>query len=265
MCIRDRFRQVLAANGYSYEAKGSYVQAVIKPDGTKVAEFSKGPNSGWVFRVNGEFPDVAMQDCRLSDGDVIEVFFTADYMDEPGMFLPFTDVTNHWAYSAIKRVYTRGWMVGMDEKTFAPDQQLSRAMLAVILYAMAGEPAVTGESPFTDVPAGCWYTDAIVWAAQNGIVCGFGDGTFRPNEAVTRAQAAVMLYGYAAFTGADVTARADLSAYSDAGQIPAWAMDAMQWANARQLIIGRDSAHLAPTAATTRAEMASILSAYIRK
>ena len=261
----DVFRQVLAANGYSYEAKGSYVQAVIKPDGTKVAEFSKGPNSGWVFRVNGEFPDVAMQDCRLADGDVIEVFFTADYKDEPGMFLPFTDVTNHWAYSAIKRVYTRGWMVGMDEKTFAPDQQLSRAMLAVILYAMAGEPAVTGESPFTDVPAGCWYTDAIVWAAQNGIVCGFGDGTFRPNEAVTRAQAAVMLYGYAAFTGADVTARADLSAYSDAGQIPSWAMDAMQWANARRLIVGRDSSHLAPNGGATRAEMAAILSAYIGK
>ena len=261
----DVFRQVLTANGYSYEAKGSYVQAVIKPDGTKVAEFSKGPNSGWVFRVNGEFPDVAMQDCRLSDGDVIEVFFTADYMDEPGMFLPFTDVTNHWAYSAIKRVYTRGWMVGMDEKTFAPDQQLSRAMLAVILYAMAGEPAVTGESPFTDVPAGCWYTDAIVWAAQNGIVCGFGDGTFRPNEAVTRAQAAVMLYGYAAFTGADVTARADLSAYSDAGQIPAWALDAMRWANARRLIVGRDSSHLVPDGKTTRAEMAAILSAYIGK
>ena len=261
----DVFRQVLTANGYTYEAKGSYVQAVIKPDGTKVAEFSKGPNSGWVFRVNGEFPDVAMQDCQLSDGDVIEVFFTANYMDEPGMFLPFTDVTNHWAYSAIKRVYTRGLMVGMDEKTFAPDQQLSRAMLAVILYAMAGEPAVTGEGPFTDVPAGCWYTDAIVWAAQNGIVCGFGDGTFRPNAAITRAQAAVMLYGYAAFTGADVTERADLSAYSDAGQIPAWAMDAMQWANARRLIVGRDSSHLVPDGGATRAEMAAILSAYIGK
>ena len=218
----DVFRQVLTANGYSYEAKGSYVQAVIKPDGTKVAEFSKGPNSGWVFRVNGEFPDVAMQDCRLSDGDVIEVFFTADYMDEPGMFLPFTDVTNHWAYSAIKRVYTRGWMVGMDEKTFAPDQQLSRAMLAVILYAMAGEPAVTGESPFTDVPAGCWYTDAIVWAAQNGIVSGFGDGTFRPNTAITRAQAAVMLYGYAAFAGSSSAATAATSRRTAVRPAPRW-------------------------------------------
>lgn len=66
-------------------------------------------------------------------------------------------------------------------------------------------------------------------------------------------------------TGADVTARADLSAYSDAGQIPAWAMDAMQWANARRLIVGRDSSHLAPNGGTTRAEMAAILSAYIGK
>ena len=261
----DVFQQVLKDNGYSYEAKGSYVQAVIKPDGTKVAELSKGPNSGWVFRVNGEFPDVTMRDYQLSDGDEIEVFFTANYMDEPGMFLPFTDVTNHWAYSAIKRMYTRGWMVGVDENTFAPDQQMSRAMLAVILYAMADKPAVTGENPFTDVPADCWYTDAVIWAAENGIVSGFGDGTFHPNDMVTRAQTAVMLYGYAAFTGADVTARADLSAYSDAGQIPSWAKDAMQWANARRLIVGRDSSHLAPNGETTRAEMAAILSAYIGK
>ena len=182
------------------------------------------------------------------------------------MSLPYTDVSwDHWAYTAIKRMYTRGLMVGVNETTFAPDQKMSRAMLAVILYARAGQPAVEAANPFTDVPADSWYTDAVIWAADNGIVSGFGDGTFRPNDALTRAQAAVMLCAFAAFTQDDVTARADLSAYSDAGQIPSWAMDAMQWANARQLIIGRDSAHLAPTAATTRAEMASILSAYIRK
>ena len=125
-----------------------------------------------------------------------------------------------------------------------------------------------------------WSTVDLIWPSLLGIIItgfsgydsvsgilasGFGDGTFRPNDALTRAQAAVMLCAFAAFTQDDVTVRADLSAYSDAGQIPSWAMDAMQWANARQLIIGRDSAHLAPTAATTRAEMASILSAYIRK
>ena len=261
----DVFRQVLTANGYTYEAKGSYVQAVIKPDGTKVAEFSKGPNSGWVFRVNGEFPDVAMQDCQLSDGDVIEVFFTANYMDEPGLFLPFTDVNNHWAYSAIKRVYNRGLMLGVSDTCFAPNQALSRAMLVTVLYRLADEPDVTADNPFTDVPAGQWYTNAVIWAAANGIVSGFGDGTFRPNAPATRAQAAVMLCGYAKLAGRDTTQRADLSAYADAAEIPSWALAEMQWANAAQLIRGRSDTILAPNAGTTRAEMAKILSTFIGK
>lgn len=261
----DVFRQVLTANGYTYEAKGSYVQAVIKPDGTKVAEFSKGPNSGWVFRVNGEFPDVAMRDYQLSDGDVIEVLFTANYMDEPGLFLPFTDVNNHWAYSAIKRVYNRGLMLGVSDTCFAPNQALSRAMLVTVLYRLADEPDVTADNPFTDVPAGQWYTNAVIWAAANGIVSGFGDGTFRPNAPATRAQAAVMLCGYAKLAGRDTTQRADLSAYADAAEIPSWALAEMQWANAAQLIRGRSDTILAPNAGTTRAEMAKILSTFIGK
>ena len=176
----DVFKQVLAANGYTYDAKGSYVQAVTAPDGTKVAELSKGQYSGWMYRVNGEFPDTYMGAYELEDGDGIEVFFTADYTKEAGAFLPFVDVTNHWAYTDIKRVYNRGWMVGESATIFAPDQELTRAMLAVILYAMAGEPEVTAANPFSDVPAGEWYTDAIIWAAANGIVVGCGDGTFRP-------------------------------------------------------------------------------------
>ena len=256
------FKQVLAANGYTYDAKGSYVRAVIAPDGTKVAELSKGQYSGWMYRVNGEFPDTYMGAYELEDGDVIEVLFTADYTKEPGAFLPFVDVTNHWAYTDIKRVYNRGWMVGESATIFAPDQDLTRAMLAVILYAMAGEPEVTAANPFSDVPAGEWYTDAVIWAAANGIVVGCGDGTFRPEMAVTRAQAAVMLCSYAAFAGRDVTARADLSAFGDAADIPAWAQAEMQWANAEKLILGRDGKLLAPNAAATRAEMASILSGY---
>ena len=258
----DVFKQVLAANGYTYDAKGSYVQAVTAPDGTKVAELSKGQYSGWMYRVNGEFPDTYMGAYELEDGDGIEVFFTADYTKETGAFLPFVDVTNHWAYTDIKRVYNRGWMVGESATIFAPDQELTRAMLAVILYAMAGEPEVAAANPFSDVPAGEWYTDAIIWAAANGIVVGCGDGTFRPEMAVTRAQAAVMLCGYAAFAGRDVTARADLSAFGDAADIPAWAQAEMQWANAEKLILGRDGKLLAPNAAATRAEMASILSGY---
>lgn len=261
----DVFQQVLKANGYTYEAKGSYVQAITHPNGPRVAEFSKGPNSGWLFRVNGEFPDVTMSDYQLSDGDVIEVLFTANYMDEPGLFLPFTDVNNHWAYSAIKRVYNRGLMLGVSDTRFAPDQALSRAMLVTVLYRLADEPDVTADNPFTDVPAGQWYTNAVIWAAANGIVSGFGDGTFRPNAPATRAQAAVMLCGYAKLAGRDTTQRADLSAYADAAEIPSWALAEMQWANAAQLIRGRSDTILAPNAGTTRAEMAKILSTFIGK
>lgn len=261
----DVFQQVLTANGYTYEAKGSYVQAITHPNSTRVAEFSKGPNSGWLFRVNGEFPDVTMSDYQLSDGDVIEVLFTANYMDEPGLFLPFTDVNNHWAYSAIKRVYNRGLMLGVSDTRFAPNQALSRAMLVTVLYRLADEPDVTADNPFTDVPAGQWYTNAVIWAAANGIVSGFGDGTFRPNAPATRAQAAVMLCGYAKLAGRDTTQRADLSAYADAAEIPSWALAEMQWANAAQLIRGRSDTILAPNAGTTRAEMAKILSTFIGK
>ena len=262
----DVFRQVLTANGYTYEAKGSYVQAIIRPDGTRVAEFSKGQNSGWLFRVNDDFPDVAMDEYQLQDGDVIEVLFTADYTQEPGMLLPFTDVSwDHWAYSAVKRVYTRGLMVGVSDTSFATDQALSRAMLASVLYRLAGEPAVTAENPFTDVPADRWYTDAVIWAAENGIVVGCGDGTFRPNAPATRAQTAVMLYAYANFAGRNTSQRADLSAFADAADVPSWALAEMQWANAAQLILGRDGKLLAPNAEATRAEMATILSTFIGK
>ena len=266
--VFDVFRQMLAAEGYTYECADQYcyVQAITAPDGTRVAELSKGQNSGWLFRVNGDIPEVAMDAYRLEDGDEIEVFFTADYLLEPGMVLPFTDVSwDHWAYTAIKRMYTRNLMVGVDDKTFAPDLTLTRAMLAVILYARAGEPAVTAENKFSDVPTGQWYTNAVIWAAENGIVAGCGDGTFRPDAAVTRAQAAVMLCGFAAFSGDDVTARADLSAFGDAADVPSWAQAELQWTVARQLIVGRDGKLLAPNDAVTRAEMASILSAYIRK
>ena len=262
------FQKVLADKGYTYEyhEQYCYVQAITAPDGTRLAEFGKGKNSGWLFRVNNDFADVGMNDFVLMDGDEIEVLYTADYEKEPGMSLPYTDVSwDHWAYTAIKRMYTRNLMVGVDDKTFAPDLTLTRAMLAVILYARAGEPAVTAENKFSDVPTGQWYTNAVIWAAENGIVAGCGDGTFRPDAAVTRAQAAVMLCGFAAFSGDDVTARADLSAFGDAADVPSWAQAELQWTVARQLIVGRDGKLLAPNDAVTRAEMASILSAYIRK
>ena len=259
----DVFRQVLTANGYTYEAKGSYVQAVIKPDGTKVAEFSKGPNSGWVFRVNGEFPDVAMQDCRLSDGDVIEVLFIANYMDEPGLFLPFTDVNNHWAYSAIKRVYNRGLMLGVSDTRFAPNQALSRAMLVTVLWRYEGSPKQR-PSTFSDVRRGQWYSEAVSWAAKNGIVTGVGDNKFEPDTQITREQIATILYRYAQYKQYGTSASASLSAFSDAAAVSTYAKAPLSWAVAEKLVNGTDG-KLLPRASATRAQVAAILQRYLEK
>ena len=92
-------------------------------------------------------------------------------------------------------------------------------MLATILYRLAGEPAVSGDLPFTDVESGTWYTDAVLWAAQNGIVNGLGENTFAPMNTLTREQLVTMLYRYAEAKGYDVSASADLSGYPDAGQV----------------------------------------------
>ena len=122
------FQKVLADKGYTYEyhEQYCYVQAITAPDGTRLAEFSKGQNSGWLFRVNNDFADVGMNDFVLMDGDEIEVLYTADYEKEPGMSLPYTDVSwDHWAYTAIKRMYTRGLMVGVSV-THCSTSRLSR-------------------------------------------------------------------------------------------------------------------------------------------
>lgn len=172
--------------------------------------------------------------------------------------LPFIDVTEGaWYYQAVKYVYTAGLMIGTTEITFSPAEPTSRAMLVTILYRMEGEPDTQGDS-FPDVKAK-WYTPAVAWASEQGIVQGYTDGLFRPDEVITREQMAVLLFRYAQYKGWDVSARADLSGYGDEGDIHKYAREAMQWANAAGIITGRDKGVLAPTSPTTRAEIAEIL------
>ena len=116
---------------------------------------------------------------------------------------------------------------------------------------------------FTDVADGDWYATAVNWAASEGIVGGFGDGTFQPNAAITREQMAAILMNYAEYKGQDVTARADLSGYTDADTVSAWATDAVQWANAEGLINGMSDTQLAPKGSATRAQVAAILQRFL--
>lgn len=171
----------------------------------------------------------------------------------------FTDIQQHWAKDAIEYVYQRKLMMGTTETTFAPNATLNRAMLATILYRMAGSPKVNKTSPFSDVKQDMWCADAVIWANENGIVLGMGNGKFEPTLNITRQQMAAMLYRYAKFCGMDVTKQADLLNFTDAGEIGAWAKEALSWANAEGLIQGKTASVISPRTTATRAEAATIL------
>ena len=173
--------------------------------------------------------------------------------------IPFKDVApGSWYYDAVRFVYGKGMMNGTSPTAFSPNATTSRGMIVTILYRLEGEPAA-GTASFTDVPAGQWYSKAVAWAAQNGIVDGYGSGAFGPNDNITREQMAAILYRYASYKGYSVTASSSTSSYSDASQISSYAQTAMSWANATGLITGTSSTTLAPKGNATRAQAAMIL------
>jgi len=173
--------------------------------------------------------------------------------------IPFTDVApGSWYYDAVRFVYGKGMMNGTTPTAFSPNATTSRGMIVTILYRLEGEPAA-GSASFTDVPSGQWYSAAVAWAAQNGIVDGYGNGTFGPNESITREQMAAILYRYASYKGYSVTASSSISDYSDAPQVSSYAQTAMSWANATGLITGTTATTLAPKGSATRAQAAMIL------
>lgn len=177
---------------------------------------------------------------------------------------PFTDVSEgEWYYPAVQYAYEHDLMKGTSETTFAPSLTMDRAMLVTVLHNMEGQPEPKGESTFSDVASGVWYTNAITWAAENKIVSGYGDGsTFGPSDAVTRQQAATIIRNYAKYKGYDLSATNDLSKFPDADEVSEWALSAMQWAVGSGLMSGRidgNTTTLEPNGITTRAELATII------
>ncbi len=177
----------------------------------------------------------------------------------------FTDVAaDIWYHEAVDYTLTQGIFKGMGDTTFEPDTSLSRAMLATLLYRMSGAEA-TADSTFSDVPANKWYAEAVTWAVDSGVVQGFEDGTFRPDESVTREQMVTMFYRYAQWSGVDVTAQADLSGYPDVALVQTYATNAFVWATAIGLIKGTtsdDGILLDPQGTSTRAQAATVIMRY---
>lgn len=169
----------------------------------------------------------------------------------------FTDLANLSAegHKAIDYMVGSGYMNGMTQTLFGPHTELNRAMMVTILYRIAGSPAVEGTPAFTDVPAKSFYTDAVVWATANGITNGVSAQLFAPGKSLTRQELVTFLHRFAKHMGYDVTASADLSAYTDAGVVRPYAVEAFQWAVAEGIIKGTTATTLSPEATTTRAQV----------
>ena len=171
----------------------------------------------------------------------------------------FTDVAaNAWYANAVEYVRDNGLMSGTSTTTFSPDGTMTRAMLATTLYREAGSPAVTGTDAFSDTQAGAWYSDAVLWASQEGVVSGYGNGLFGTNDSVSREQIATILWRYAgnpdASTGQDFVDEASISTYASA---------AVDWARANGIVNGMEGNRFAPQLSATRAQVATILQNYL--
>lgn len=213
---------------------------------------------------------------------------TEDELAAPAVgAFPFTDVTTKdWFYDAVKYVYENSLMSGTSATTFTPNGTMSRAMLATVLYRMEGEPAVDytvgqvthgGYEPweerpedycycgdFLDVAPDMWYSDAIMWANQEGIVSGYDEDTFGTNDAVTREQLVTMLFRYAQTkTNSFIFQR--YSNYKDANQVSDWASKAMMWAMGHDIISGTSNTTLSPKNTATRAQCATILMRFLEE
>jgi hypothetical protein len=244
------------------EAEGGKVTAsrATAPKGAKVTltvEPDKGFEPDELKVVDAKGNEITVTDGAFTM-PASDVTVTATFKEIPKE-RPFTDVKeSDWFYDAVYYCYDNGYFKGTSTTVFDPQGTMTRAMFATVLWRVAGEPAATGANVFTDVKAGAYYTEAVLWAAGEGIIEGYGDGRFGTDDPITREQIVTLLWrfsGKPAGTG-------DLRRFNDAGQISDWAKEAMAWAVGVGIIQGKGGGILDPGAKATRAEVAQIIANY---
>lgn len=247
----------VTASKRSAEAGETFRFTVTPDDGYELdsltATDSRGTELDLKYEGNGEYS------FKMPAGQVkIQATFR-----EISAELPFTDVPEGaWYEDAAAYVYQHGLMAGTSATTFAPDATTSRSMIATILWRIAGSPVVDYAMDFGDVPQGQWYSEAVRWAASEGIVSGYGNGTFGTNDSITREQFAAMLYRFAQEQGYDVSVgeNTNILSYTDAEDVAEYAIPAMQWAVGAGIISGTgDGSTLSPQGQATRAQAAVML------
>ena len=258
-------------------AHGDVAISPANPEAGETVTITPTPDAGWevedviVTDEDGEGvpvtenPDGSWSYEQPESDVTIEVIF-GEIAPEPSVDISeiFLDVDpDAWYKDAVQFAYDNGLMTGTSATEFAPDVTTTRAMIVSILARLEGVTSAS-DAGFSDVDDE-WFATAVNWAASVGVVNGFEDNTFRPNDAITREQLAAILCNYAAWKGEDVSARAELSRYSDAAAISSWATDVMRWAVAENLISGVTTDELQPQGAATRAQVAAILQRFLSK
>ncbi|MGN1001711.1 MAG: S-layer homology domain-containing protein, partial [Oscillospiraceae bacterium] len=171
----------------------------------------------------------------------------------------FRDVAGHWAEDSIAFCAAREIFQGVGDDCFAPDATMNRAMFATVLYRLAGSPAVSGGEGFSDVADGSWYTDAVLWGQSTGIINGYGDGRFGPDDPVTREQMCALIVRWLDYMGYELPAVTDAKAFTDADQFSSWAREAISYTQISGLINGMPGGAFAPQNNATRAENSAVL------
>ena len=244
-------------------SKGSTVTVTVKPDeGYELDELTVTDKNGDSVKLTDK-GDGKYTFKMPASKVTVEAVFTAVEPEPEG--LPFTDVTSgDWFYDAVAYVYDKGMMEGTTDTTFAPAMNLTRSMIAQVLYNLEERPEAPGAAGFPDVAAGAWYADAVNWAAARGIVKGYDTGAFGPEDSVTREQLAAILYRYAQAKGYDTTQGGmAVREFSDSASISDWAQEAMAWAVNAQVLSGKGNGVLDPQGTATRAEVAQMLMNFV--
>ena len=186
-----------------------------------------------------------------------------DKEDKTSEAVTYSDVptSGKWYSEAVYYATAKGYMAGTGNNKFSPDATVTRGTIAQILYAAEGKPAISGKSQFTDVGETKWYAKAVKWAADKGLVSGYGNGKFGPEDRITREQMVAIMMQYSKMKGYDTTAIADLSKFRDQNKISKWAVNAVKWGVSHKIVSGTDKG-IEPKGNATRAQIAVILQAY---
>ena len=283
------FEQVLRDRGYtSSGAEQGYVKSITTPSGSSLGEFSQGPNSGWLYKVNDVVATIGMKSYRLQDGDDIVWYYTEDWTKEPSsgggslssqtntveeanniktevasiLDIPrFRDVPEeHWAYQYITHLAGVGILQGQSEDMFAPAAVVTRAEWVTLLARLSGEVLPLGGDQFDDVPDTAWYAPYVYWALASGIVQGQSENLFAPNDAVSRQDMAVMVVRYAQYLKQPLIPVYAAVTFRDEEQTSIYARAAVTLVQQAGLMQGQENLIFAPTDGATRAEAAKLIS-----